>query len=65
MSSITTHILDTSAGKPAAGVNVVLENKSDSDWKIIGNGTTNNDGRISNLITSEKKNNPGNRPPYF
>ena len=59
MSSITTHILDTSAGKPAAGVSVLLENKSDSDWKIIGNGTTNNDGRISNLITSEKKTTPG------
>jgi len=48
MSNITTHVLDTSVGKPAAGINVVLELKRDQ-WETIGNGTTNNDGRIADL----------------
>ena len=50
MSQITTHILDTSAGKPALGVNVVLEHKNNNVWLFVGNGRTDNDGRVKNLI---------------
>ena len=54
MSQITTHILDTSIGKPAANVPVRLE-KPDSgyQWEIIASGITNSDGRIPNLLPNE------------
>ena len=51
MSQITTHILDTSLGKPAAQVSVQLEQKAaDGSWTIIAQGATNADGRVSNLL---------------
>lgn len=42
---ISTHILDTSIGEPAAEVKVTLEKMSDGDWKVLEEGQTNNDGR--------------------
>ena len=51
MSAITTHILDTSRGRPASGVRVVLELRSaDDDWKEIGRGVTDADGRLKGLL---------------
>ena len=52
MSGITTHVLDTSRGCPAAGVSVVLERAVDSDWLPIGRGTTDADGRANDLLSS-------------
>ena len=49
MSAITTHVLDTARGCPAAGIPVVLE-KLGEDWSLIGSGTTNSDGRIKGLL---------------
>ena len=46
MSTISTHVLDTSLGKPAAGVSVTLER----DGAIIGSGTTDRDGRVKDLL---------------
>ena len=51
MTNITTHVLDTSIGKPASGIDVVLEWKQ-NDWTQIGIGTTNDDGRIADLTTT-------------
>jgi 5-hydroxyisourate hydrolase len=50
MSNITTHILDLSAGKPAAGVAVTLEAQSGSDWTTIGKATTDSDGRVRSFV---------------
>ena len=51
MSAITTHILDTSLGRPAAGVPVVLHAKTPAgDWKELGRGSTDNDGRLRTLM---------------
>ena len=51
MSAITTHILDTSKGRPANGVLVVLEIRSqEGDWKVIGHGMTDMDGRLKELL---------------
>jgi len=53
MSGITTHVLDTSRGRPAAGVPVTLEVQSaDGAWKALGSGTTDADGRLRNLFPS-------------
>jgi 5-hydroxyisourate hydrolase len=50
MSQITTHVLDTSLGRPAAGVQVTLEIQKDSGWKEISRGATDADGRLRHLL---------------
>lgn len=53
MSTITTHVLDTSTGRPAAGLSVVLERLgADGSAARIGAGTTNDDGRIRDLLAA-------------
>jgi 5-hydroxyisourate hydrolase len=52
VSGITTHVLDTSRGCPAAGVPVVLERAVDSGWEPTGRGTTDADGRVGDLLAS-------------
>jgi 5-hydroxyisourate hydrolase len=46
MSTISTHVLDTSLGKPAAGIRVTLRR----DDSLIGSGTTDEDGRVRDLL---------------
>ena len=53
MSRITTHILDTTKGKPAQGVGVVLYQQSKEEWTEIARGTTDKDGRIAELLNKE------------
>lgn len=53
MSGITTHVLDTSRGRPAQGVPVTLEIEAAEGWELLGKGTTNADGRISELVSAE------------
>jgi 5-hydroxyisourate hydrolase len=53
MSGITTHVLDTSRGRPAAGVPVTLEREAADGWTLIGQGSTNADGRISDLTSGD------------
>ena len=48
MAGITTHILDTSKGKPASEVEVSLEILRDT-WEVIGTGQTDADGRLRTL----------------
>ena len=52
MSGITTHVLDTARGRPAPGVPVVLERAVGSGWDPVGRGTTDADGRASELLAS-------------
>ncbi len=64
MSQLTTHILDTSKGKPAAGVTVVLFQQDPVDpvtaaWRQIVIGTTNADGRIPDLLNKDAVLEPG------
>ncbi|MBX2870296.1 MAG: hydroxyisourate hydrolase [Acidiferrobacterales bacterium] len=47
MNQITTHILDTSLGQPAVGVNAILFRSINEIWVEEGKGKTNSDGRIS------------------
>ena len=50
-SSITTHVLDTSRGKAAAGVPVKLEfRESEAKWITLGEAITNRDGRVEDLL---------------
>jgi 5-hydroxyisourate hydrolase len=53
MSHITTHIFDTSRGKPAANVPVLLELQIEGgQWKKLGQGATDSDGRLKTLLAS-------------
>jgi 5-hydroxyisourate hydrolase len=53
VSGISTHILDTSLGRPAAGVPVTLEQNVDGAWRRISTQTTDADGRAKQLLTSQ------------
>ena len=47
MSTITTHVLDVSLGRPGANIGVVLESRgSTGAWTEAGRGTTDADGRV-------------------
>jgi 5-hydroxyisourate hydrolase len=59
MSAITTHVLDTSAGKPAAGLPVVLEFQMSGEWHEIGRGSTDSDGRLRTLVPVDNELQPG------
>jgi 5-hydroxyisourate hydrolase len=50
MSQITTHVLDISVGRPAAGVQVTLEIQKAGGWKEISRGATDADGRLRHLL---------------
>ncbi len=49
MTTLSTHILNTSTGTPVEGVSVTLEHQTNNEWAPIGHGVTNSDGRIGNL----------------
>jgi 5-hydroxyisourate hydrolase len=50
MSPITTHILDTRLGRPAANVAVSLEKLDAAAWQVLGMGVTNHDGRLMDVL---------------
>jgi 5-hydroxyisourate hydrolase len=51
MSSISTHVLDTSRGKPASDVPVRLEREEALErWKLVGAGRTDPNGRCAQLL---------------
>ena len=47
---ITTHVLDTSRGGPAAGVGVRLEHRQGQSWIALGQSRTDADGRCRDLL---------------
>ncbi|MER6356434.1 hydroxyisourate hydrolase [Streptomyces sp. NPDC001634] len=49
--SVSTHILDTSVGRPAEGVAVRLSARAgrDADWQALGGSATDGDGRCKDL----------------
>jgi 5-hydroxyisourate hydrolase len=55
MSAITTHVLDTSRGRPAARVPVRLEHRN----AVLGSGTTDEDGRLRDLLPPDVPLTPG------
>jgi 5-hydroxyisourate hydrolase len=59
MSGITTHVLDTSLGRPARGVPVTLEIEAAGGWKLVGKGRTDADGRISGFLPKGETAAPG------
>lgn len=56
MANITTHILDTSTGRPAQNIAISLEYATEyraggtSSWELVGQGHTDSDGRLKTLL---------------
>lgn len=55
MSGISTHVLDTAAGLPAADVRVLLERQvTDGDgWEELASRRTDADGRVADLLPGD------------
>jgi 5-hydroxyisourate hydrolase len=50
--SITTHVLDTARGRPAAGLAVTLSHRGgNGTWSAVGKGLTDDDGRVADLTS--------------
>ena len=59
MSAITTHVLDTAHGRPAAGLRIDLERLDGAGtWQTVGHGFTDGDGRQRSLMPES-----GSAPP--
>ena len=54
MAGITTHVLDTSVGRPAGGVPVRLEVLDGAGWTQVGSGSTDGDGRLADLLPADR-----------
>jgi 5-hydroxyisourate hydrolase len=55
MSPITTHVLDTAKGCPAANINVSLEYLNNKSWETVATGITDADGRIMNWMENSSQ----------
>jgi 5-hydroxyisourate hydrolase len=57
VSAITTHVLDTSSGRPAEGVPVALERADPTGpgWELVGRGVTDADGRLRDLVPNGRR----------
>ncbi|WES67489.1 hydroxyisourate hydrolase [Superficieibacter sp. HKU1] len=67
---LSVHILDQQTGKPAANVEVVLEQKNNDGWQQLNTGHTDKEGRIK-ALWPEQEAKPGDyrvtfkTKPYF
>jgi len=59
MSGVTTHVLDTAQGRPAAGVAVTLSLRVGDGWTELGSAATGADGRVPNLLPAQAPGAPG------
>ena len=48
--TVSTHVLDISIGRPAAGVAVRLRRLDGEAWREVFLGATNDDGRVASLL---------------
>lgn len=55
MNGITTHVLDTARGRPAAGVAVSLARRSGDAWADLSTARTDANGRVANLLPDAVK----------
>jgi 5-hydroxyisourate hydrolase len=49
MSTLSTHVLDAASGQPAVGVRVTLDRREGGGWRPLGEGVTDDDGRVRDL----------------
>jgi 5-hydroxyisourate hydrolase len=61
LGAISTHVLDTNRGRPATGLAVILERRKPDrgDWKPVGQGQTDEQGRLRSLLPEGAALEPG------
>lgn len=63
--TLSTHVLDATAGRPAAGVPVRLERRGSDGWSPAGAGQTDADGRLTlEAGTDGPGSGPGSGPGF-
>jgi len=65
VSQLTTHILDTTIGKPAKDIRIKLQHFVQNQWITITEGITNGDGRIADLLAPNRILPPSNYKLVF
>ena len=50
MTKLTTHVLDTMKGLPAAGISIEIYRQENQGWTKVSTVTTNQDGRTDNAL---------------
>jgi 5-hydroxyisourate hydrolase len=55
LTGISTHVLDTARGRPAAGISVSLEVRVGDDWTRLAKTATDANGRAGNLVPSTER----------
>ncbi len=53
MSTISSHVLNISTGKPAVGIVIKLEKKGGNGWELLGQEQANSDGRVKDLYSDK------------
>ena len=53
MSRLSTHVLDLTTGRPAAGMTIRLERLNGTTWTPLATTRTDDAGRVKDLLTSE------------
>ena len=51
--SLTTHVLDTASGRPAAGLQISLEKMLMGSFQPVSSAVTNSDGRLDESLVGE------------
>jgi 5-hydroxyisourate hydrolase len=59
MTGITTHVLDTAGGQPAAGIGVSLARRTGETWTELATARTDATGRVANLLPDGLENPSG------
>jgi 5-hydroxyisourate hydrolase len=56
---LSVHVLNLETGVPSAGIQVTLEQHSGNQWQALGQGVTNEQGRIAALFPEKRSFAPG------
>ena len=60
MATLSTHVLDTSRGRPAGGIAITLERLNAGEgWTPLSEAATDEDGRVKHFVLSESDLGPG------
>lgn len=65
MSSLSTHVLDTARGQPAAELPLALYREIAGAWQELATGVTNDDGRVPALLEGAAALVPGQYRMHF
>ena len=65
VSQLTTHVLDTSLGKPGQYITIRLKQLINGTWQTMAQGVTNTDGRVADLLAPNKNVTAGNYKMVF